>query len=233
MDAIELPEPPPLPDVPVPMTWGYDDPDGDEDERLHRLAVLHNACSSCADPPGGRTRKQWLAELAAPQPVDPGMLPPRAWLTPEGEHASFVHGELRVHDRGAFVYWATGNFATVGAAFAYVVTVDGIPWTRALFWFEDDGRLHLEAASLNRHFHLENVFEHLWPPDERAGITGRGRMSPAGQRGSRWTSQSASSGSVTTTSPSLVCRSLPSASRLSRAWSAAPGDSSSRSAADP
>jgi class 3 adenylate cyclase len=69
-----------------------------------------------------------------------------------------------------------------------------------------------------------------WSP--QGGRTSRSRLSRQGQSGSRWTSQSASSGSVTTTSPSVPWRSLPSASRRSRAWAAAPGESSSRSAAD-
>lgn len=164
MDAIELPDPAPLPDLPIPLTWDVATPEGDEQERLHRLAVLHDACPLCAGSPGDPTRKQWLAELAEPRMVDPGDLRPGTWLTPEGEHASFVHGVFRVHDREAFQRWAGATFATVGTAFAYVVTVGGSPWTRALFWFEADSELHLETASLDRYFHLENVFEHVWPP---------------------------------------------------------------------
>jgi hypothetical protein len=164
MDTIRMPNPPPLPPVPVPMSWDYDSDEGEECERLHRLAVLHNACPRCADPPGHPTRRQWLAELAEPRPVDVSLLQPGDWLTPEGELASFVHGRLRVHDRDAFEVWARDNFAVVGTVFAHVAEVDAAPWVRGLFWFEEDGMLHLEAASLDRHLHLERVFEHLWPP---------------------------------------------------------------------
>lgn len=161
MDAIELPAPPPLPPGPVPMTWDYRSDEGREQERHHRLAVLHDACPKCIPGPGEPTRREWLAELAEPQPVDTRR--PGEWLTPEGEDASFVHGRFEVHDRDAFERWAGANFTILGQAFVHPVTVGATPWTRALFWFEEDG-LHLEASSLDRYLHLEQVFEHLWPP---------------------------------------------------------------------
>jgi hypothetical protein len=164
MDAITLPEPPPLPPGPVPMSWEVGTEAGAAQERLHRLAVLHGACPRCADPPGGPTTAEWLAELARPQPADPARLRVGTWLTPEGELASFVRASLRVHDREAFEAWATDNFTPVGAAFAHVVTVDDVPWPRALFWFDPDGELEVEAASSDRYLHLEVLFEQLWPP---------------------------------------------------------------------
>ena len=162
MDAIELPTPPPLPPVPVPMTWDYRSAEGREQARLHRLAVLHDACPKCVPEPGHPTRRDWLAELAEPRPQDEPR--PGEWLTPEGEHASFVHGRFEVHDADAFERWAGANFPISGQAFAHTVTVGTVPWTRALFWFEDEGVLRLEASSLDRYLHLAQVFEHMWPP---------------------------------------------------------------------
>ena len=146
------------------MRWDWSTPAGQQQERLHRLAVLHDLCPECASPPGEPSRQQWLAEQAHPRPNDHRNLRPGSWSTPEGEHACFVHGAFRVHDREAFQAWAAATFTVTGDVFAYVVTVDGEPWTRALFWFDDDQRLLLETASSWRYFHLENVFEHLWPP---------------------------------------------------------------------
>jgi hypothetical protein len=172
MDEFELPTPPPLPPGPVPMIWEYRSADGLERERHHRLAVLHGACPRCADRPGELTARDWLSELAQPRPFGTARVDRPLWVTPEGELASFVHGRLRVDDPTAFRAWAFRNFAIVGDAFAHLVDVEGSPWTRAMFWLAQDGRLHLEAASFERYLHLEFLFEQLWPPVFRGSRIG-------------------------------------------------------------
>ena len=169
MHNIELPEPPPFPPgTPVPERWDWGTPLGDELERIHRLAVLHELCPDCDDGPGAPSRREWLSRLAEADPDPPGTLPSGTLWTPEGEVASFVHGEFRVDDRPAFESWAASEFTVVGRAYAHVVMVADEVWPRGLFWFEDD-RLHLETSSCRRYNHLEAVFEHVWPPVFREG----------------------------------------------------------------
>ena len=85
-------------------------------------------------------------------------------MTPEGELASFVHGTPEVEDRDAFTRWASTTLKPAGDAFAHVTVVDGSPCARAMLWFDEDDRLHLEAPSLDRYLHLEVTLERLWPP---------------------------------------------------------------------
>lgn len=163
---LDLPVPPPWGGrAPVPMNWDVGTEKGRCQRRLHRLAVLNDACPECAHPPGSPTLREFLRGLAQPRPVARGEAPTLgSLLTPEGELASFVHGTPEVEDRDAFTRWASTHFERNGEVFAHVMVVDGSPWARAMLWFDGDDRLHLEAPSLDRYFHLEFTLERLWPP---------------------------------------------------------------------
>lgn len=164
MDELELP---PFPSFsgPVPQTWDVRTTRGRAAQRRHRLAVLNGACPQCIGGPGDRDYRDFLRELARPQPyAEWGSGREGQWLTPEGELAAFVHGQPEVDDRDAFEHWARTAFTAVGEAFAHVTTIEGSPWPRALLWFDVDDRLHLEAPSLDRYLHIECTLEHVWPP---------------------------------------------------------------------
>lgn len=143
------------------MSWEWETPEGDLAERHHRLAVIHGACPECA-PNGLQSWLDMMAEWSEPEPAespDPG-----TWLTPEGEVASFTWGLFRVDDPVAFERWAGQALQPVGGAFAEVVDVDGVPWTRALLWLDDDDYLRVHAASIYRFHHLLVVLKFVWPP---------------------------------------------------------------------
>lgn len=163
---LDLPVPPPWPArEPVPLHWDVRTEAGRRQERRHRLAVLNDACPECADPPGSPSFRDFLRDLARPRPLAPDEIPPTGGLvTPEGELASFVHGTPEVVERAALTRWADANLTRTGDVFAHVGNVDGSPWPRALLWFGDDDRLHLEASSLDRYLHLEITLQRLWPP---------------------------------------------------------------------
>ncbi|MBY5162131.1 hypothetical protein, partial [Salsipaludibacter albus] len=170
---LDVPEPPPgPPGQPVPLDLEYGTPGWKRKRRLHRLARLNGACPECDGGPEEPTVQEFLRGLARPRPMKPDEVPvDGGLLTPEGEVASFVHGTPEVEDREAFTRWARSALIPVGQAFAHVASVDGVPWLRALLWFADDDRLHVEASSLDRYFHVEVTLEYLWPPVYRGSRT--------------------------------------------------------------
>lgn len=87
MDELELPPFPPF-SGPVPPTWDVRTTRGRAAERRHRLAVLNGACPQCIGGPGERDYRDFLRELARPQPyAEWGSGQQGQWLTPEGELA--------------------------------------------------------------------------------------------------------------------------------------------------